>query len=42
MKTIEERIKYLEYCANLYETSGSSPLQDDDYDSQESYTEAEP
>ena len=30
--TVEERIKYLEYCANLYETSGSSPLQDDDYD----------
>jgi len=31
-KSIDERIKYLETCANLYETSGNSPLTDDEYD----------
>jgi len=31
-KSIEERIKYLEHCANLYETSGNSPLTDNEYD----------
>jgi len=31
-KSIEDRIKYLEHCANLYETSGNSPLTDKEYD----------
>jgi len=31
-KTIEERIAYLQKCAELYETDGSSPLTDVEYD----------
>jgi len=33
-KSIEERIKYLEECANLYETNGNSPLSDEEYDAE--------
>lgn len=32
MKSISERIAYLEQCAKLYETSGNSPLSDAEYD----------
>ena len=32
MKSIEDRIKYLETCANLYETNGTSPMTDNQYD----------
>ena len=31
-KNIEDRIKYLEMCANLYETNGTSPISDAEYD----------
>ena len=33
-KNIEERIKRLEECANLYETSGNSPMTDDEWDAE--------
>ncbi len=33
-KTIDERIEFLEECARLYETSGDSPLTDDEYDAE--------
>ncbi len=33
-KTIEERIENLELCAKLYETNGTSPLTDDEYDAE--------
>jgi len=32
MKSTEERIKFLENCANLYETNGTSPISDAEYD----------
>lgn len=32
MKPIAERIKHLQHCANLYETTGNSPLTDVEYD----------
>ena len=31
-KSVEDRIKFLETCANLYETTGDTPLTDDQYD----------
>ena len=31
-KTVEERIDYLKKWAKLYETSGTSPISDDEYD----------
>lgn len=31
-KTIDERIEFLQECANLYETDGTSPLSDAEYD----------
>ena len=33
-KSVEERVKYLEKCAELYETGGNSPLTDDQYDAE--------
>jgi len=33
-RTIEERITALENCAKLYETNGTSPLTDDEYDAE--------
>jgi len=32
MKTIQDRIDYLKKCAKLYETNGTSPLLDEEYD----------